>query len=392
MKITIVTDHRFFRKGHSVYDDYVFNYDFFKTYLKVFDEIQVVARVKNVQSINPNWSVSNGDNVSFIDIPDIHGFKWLFFSSKYFKLKKAEILSTDCFCFRVPSHAAWIVYKLNSNKKAYMFESIGDPEDAMASSDDGMIKRSIFKIVGRLLKRRKQKITLHSNLGSYVSINHLQHKYPVKRDVLTESISSIRLDKSNFLTNPKQFGSKTIKIVHVGSFISLKNQKDLIQCVHKLSKVFDVRLDLIGDGILKNHCFTLAQQLNISEIVTFHGQVTGFNKIKAILDDSTFFVLPSSNEGMPRALIEAMARGLICFGSSVGGIAELLSKEFTFTPGNIDEMYSLIYNFIEKTPKADYLLISKENVKKVDRFELGILESKRIKLMKELKKITYEKS
>jgi glycosyltransferase involved in cell wall biosynthesis len=58
--------------------------------------------------------------------------------------------------------------------------------------------------------------------------------------------------------------------------------------------------------------------------IRFPGQVTAGEPIRRILDAADLFVLPSRTEGLPRALIEAMARALPCIGSAVGGITELL--------------------------------------------------------------------
>lgn len=67
--------------------------------------------------------------------------------------------------------------------------------------------------------------------------------------------------------------------------------------------------------------------------IRFMGHVTG-DPVRQILDSSDLFVLPSRTEGLPRALIEAMARGLPCIGSAVGGIPELIDTSEMVPPGD----------------------------------------------------------
>jgi glycosyltransferase involved in cell wall biosynthesis len=77
-----------------------------------------------------------------------------------------------------------------------------------------------------------------------------------------------------------------------------------------------------------------ARQLGIADRVVFRGWVTGGAAVRAELDAADLFVLPSRQEGMPRAMIEAMARALPCIGSTVGGIPELLPPEDLVPPGD----------------------------------------------------------
>src|SRR5207244_4508989 len=51
-------------------------------------------------------------------------------------------------------------------------------------------------------------------------------------------------------------------------------------------------------------------------------------EVFALLDQADIFVLPSRQEGLPRVVIEAMARGLPCFASALPGNYELLESRF----------------------------------------------------------------
>jgi glycosyltransferase involved in cell wall biosynthesis len=391
MTLTIVTDHRFFLYDSKVYDDYVFNYDFFKTFLNVFEEIKIVARIKEISEISEKYLLSSGDNITFIPLKDVHGLKWLLFSSYYVKQFRIEIMDTDGFYFVLPSFASWQVYKINKNRIPFMFHSIGDPEDSMIPSRVNFFKKLIYAFIGKTLKYKKKKIIQDASIGSYVSFCHLQKKFPVKQDVYTDSISSIRLNSCNILDVKRNFSESACKIVHIGSFIPLKNQKDLIYCLDILLNInVNAELHLVGSGSLIEECKRLTNQLGIIDKVFFYGQVTGFNKIVKILDNCDFFILPSSNEGMPRAMIEAMSRGLICFGSNVGGISELLKKEYTFKPGNINEMILVICRVLSIKNKEDYQVMSRLNIKISERFTKEKLEIKREKLLLKFKKIINE--
>lgn len=390
MTLTIVTDHRFFSYNSKVYDNYVFNYDFFKTYLNVFEKIIIVARVKEISDISNKFHLTSGDNITFIPINDIHGIKWFLFSSFYIKNKKKLIFDTDSFYFVLPSLASWHVYRINKNRKPTMFHSIGDPRDAMMSSSNNFVKGLFFSLIGKILARRKKKIITDASLGSYVSFSHLQKKYPAKNLIYTDSISSIRLDSSNILNVKKNFSNSVLRIVHIGSFIPLKNQKDLILCLKFLQDInFNVELHLVGSGPLIEDCKKLSNELGVNDKVVFYGQITGYSKIVSILDSCDFFILPSSNEGMPRAMIEAMSRGLICLGSNVGGISELLKKEFTFKPGNVDEMTFIICEILSLKSDEYFESISTDNIKISRKFVKDELEVKREKLLLKFREIVY---
>jgi len=69
---------------------------------------------------------------------------------------------------------------------------------------------------------------------------------------------------------------------------------------------------------------TKAKQLNISEIVKFHGYVPNGPDLFEIYRKSDIFILPTLSEGFPKVLDEAMGQSIPIITTNVGGIAELM--------------------------------------------------------------------
>jgi glycosyltransferase involved in cell wall biosynthesis len=80
----------------------------------------------------------------------------------------------------------------------------------------------------------------------------------------------------------------------------------------------------------------------LQEHVQFKGQLPAGKAVQAELDNADLFVLPSRTEGLPRAMIEAMARALPCIGSEVGGIRELLTADDMFPPDDVPALAAKI--------------------------------------------------
>jgi len=83
------------------------------------------------------------------------------------------------------------------------------------------------------------------------------------------------------------------------------------------------RLHLVGDGIFRPQMERIAAELGIQDTVVFLGQRTDTIEL---LQQSWGFVLPSRWEGMPNALLEAMACGLPCIATRVSGSEDIISE------------------------------------------------------------------
>ena len=86
----------------------------------------------------------------------------------------------------------------------------------------------------------------------------------------------------------------------------------------------DLHLIIAGDGPLRIRLQAIVLALGLRDQVTFLGEV-GRERVKALLAGCEYLVLPSWNEGIPNAALEAMASGKAVVGTRVGGIPEIVS-------------------------------------------------------------------
>ncbi|WP_158587438.1 glycosyltransferase family 4 protein [Neobacillus notoginsengisoli] len=141
----------------------------------------------------------------------------------------------------------------------------------------------------------------------------------------------------------------------VGTIIEGKRQDLAIYAVAELAKKgHHVQLNIIGEkppwhpDEYKNSLLELAAQLNLTNSVNFLGWVENPSDI---LHQSHVFILPSDTEGMPLSIIEAMALGLPCISTNVGGVPELIEDGktgFLIKPGHAEELADKLMLLLEQ--------------------------------------------
>ena len=106
---------------------------------------------------------------------------------------------------------------------------------------------------------------------------------------------------------------------NVGRLHEQKGHKFLLQAISRMTN--RARLIIIGDGEIRNELTTLADQLGISDRVSFLGARNDIHEFLSAID---VFMMPSLWEGQPIALLEALAIGKPCIASAVDGIPEII--------------------------------------------------------------------
>ena len=127
-------------------------------------------------------------------------------------------------------------------------------------------------------------------------------------------------------------------LLSVGELIKRKNHETVLKALSQIKDKNFVYL-ICGRGVLMEHLQNLTKQLGLESEVKF----LGFRKdIAEICKIADLFIFPSYQEGLPVALMEAMAAGLPVIASNVRGNRDLIEKENLFEPNDVKTLTSLI--------------------------------------------------
>lgn len=195
-------------------------------------------------------------------------------------------------------------------------------------------------------------LIITNNMGLKEDISKKIKKKKRIVEVLFNNIPPMQVPDSRdaILTRVQYKIDKHAKVlVTVGVLNPGKRFELLIGCL-KSTGVQNLHLFVVGEGskeadfryekLLKD----LTKKLRVEDQVHFTGWVDK-EKLNLIFKASDLFVLPSSSEGMPNALLEALGSGLPCIGSDIMGIRDILHyDELLFDPFNERALANKIKN------------------------------------------------
>lgn len=171
--------------------------------------------------------------------------------------------------------------------------------------------------------------------------------------------------------------SDATMLLSIGELSVRKNQISVIDAMEKI-KNDNLYYVICGRGELYTKLEDRAKIKGIKDRVIFLGYREDIGEICKVAD---IFVFPSLQEGLPVALMEAMACGLPVIASRIRGNRELIDEEkggILYTPKNCDE----IVNSIKKMQHKDLKVIGEYNKNKIVSY--GIQD-----INKEMGKIYY---
>lgn len=254
---------------------------------------------------------------------------------------------TDFLVVRLPSFLGVFALLVNVFfRKKYFIEVVGDPAEALlgSNSHNGFFYSAFVSGFTKL----NAFFILRASGVIYVTKSHLQRKYPSLGFVSYASNVDISVEQLSLsFSRYQQKNNDCFSIGLIGSFNNeYKGIGNAISALEILrGKGVPATLRILGSGKLMSFYLQQANKLGVHEYVFFDGVLTGQDKINNWLDNLDLYIQPSLSEGLPRALIEAMARGLPAVASDVGGIGELLHENHLIPTNDVLTLASVISSF-----------------------------------------------
>lgn len=161
-------------------------------------------------------------------------------------------------------------------------------------------------------------------------------------DVLAQRTDSEKTHVIPNAVDPSAFDPSTAEspptVAFVSDLLERKGVPELVEALDRLSARIDrdFRVDIAGRGPLQDDVQSFAAE---HEHVHYHGYVSEADK-RRLLEEATIFVLPTHAEGLPFALLEAMAGRNAVVTTTVGSIPETLSADhgILVEPGNVGRL------------------------------------------------------
>ncbi len=380
MRMLFIHDNRFWKKDGVYYSYGHFAYDLlWKRYLKYFDEIVVGGRIADVddESITEKFSVSSGDNVSFFALPNLMSFSGLKKMGEAKRLITEEMEKADVTVIRLPSNLGYlacsIAEKLN---KKYMIEVVGCTWDDLwnIGTTIGRVYAPISFLIEKKCVRKAQNVL-------YVSRRFLQNRYPNKHfnmgcsdtniNVSDISVLEKRIDKIRSMDNEKEIRLGLIASLNVG----YKGHDTAIYALKKILKTHkNVKVCFLGDGD-KTKWEELARKEGVLSGVEFSGALPGGEPVLNWIDNIDIFIMPSLQETLGRALIEAMSRGCPCIGGAGTAVPEQLPDDCIHERKNYNELADMVCYMIENPKYME--LCAEENYQRSKKYSEDILNIRR---------------
>lgn len=369
MKGLFIHDHKFPLLKGKYYHSYGFDGEFFNRYLSIFNELAVIGRHSYIDTASNNEFEEVCNKVDFFTIEDLKSLR----SGHIRKRISEEIIKSDFLVIRVPSILGLYAVRMAIKyRKPFLIEVVGCAWDAIANK--GFTKILPAAVITYLMKRALRS----TKYAVYVTEEFLERRYPTPgkyvacSNVTLSSVEDLvlreRLSRIESISTNDKIVLGTCATVDV----IYKGQQDVIAAIAKLkSEGHNIEYQLVGGGDT-SYLQSIAEKYGVADQVKFIGSLK-HDEVFNWLDKIDVYVHPSKQEGLSRAIIEAMSRGCPIFGADAGGIHELIEKEYIFPKGDVKEICN-IYSMFDK---ENMIQQARKNHKNSKRYVKSVLYERR---------------
>ena len=377
MKIGVISGIRYHRVGDQYYTDSQFNAGLWQECLEVFDEVLLAHRVVYREKVAPDEKSVLIDGIRFFEFPNSTGYwgalgaipKMLWKARKAVRQADVWHLHTPNIVSTCMSFWVWF-YKI-----PYSLELRGDQS---INSDYLELRGVRFAKLVAFLMRTFMWLQMSSPVAVVSVARFLVELTKPRNSCPVHIVSNARIP-TNLYRQPRKWKNDSSRRIIVCSG-RIEAQKNPIGAIRALAKLEEKgfknwKLVWLGDGPLREETQQLADKLGLLDKIELLGFVP-WQGVFGILDTADLFLLNSVAEGLPRAVLEAMACALPVVATRTGGWAEILSESDVVEPMRDDLLADKIYEVL--TNPARLTRMSRRNLATAKNYSAEVLRAKKI--------------
>ena len=356
LTVLIVTDFKMICKGSNIYLKDT-TYNTMSRYKKIFGNTILCTRNYSNDPID-DFVLANDVVDDVVCITSL--FNTLL--GKHDSAIKEAVKKSDLVIARVPSIVAYRGARVSYKENKPLFSvAIGCAWDAYWNH------KFPGKLIAPYMYFQMRWCMKKSDFALYVTNSFLQERYPstcksigVSDVMIQDTNDNIIKERISTIDN---MSYQRITLMTSGSVGNkAKGQEYMIKAIPILnSRGIKVNYILAG-GDNPTYLKSIARKYNVEEQVTFMGLLS-MSQIYELLDKTDIYIQPSLQEGLPRAVVEAMSRGCPVIGAKTGGIPELIQNECIVPRKSSVSLANTIIQILEREKLKDIAYINFEKSK-----------------------------
>jgi phosphatidylinositol alpha-1,6-mannosyltransferase len=381
LRIGVILEERFKRLPNGrIFSPGGFGNEFWYRYVHAFGRVVIVARVENTDESEESWAEVSLEDIEICPIePYIGPFGILRKFLKVLISISKSMESLDGVIIRAPSALGmFAALTIRRIRLPFAVEVVGDPSDIFAFGIGGIFS-SVYRVV--FVSKLKWLCT-KADCVSYVTQWALQKRYPAKLGARTFAVPGVHAPKSIFAAAPRQALVVDEPIIFCAASLEVPYKGVDVLLDALATMALPPRLNIAGEGRIRAKLEARAVRLGLNERVSFLGHLSRDEVLKE-MRRCTVYVQPSLTEGLPRAVIEAMATAAPVLASKVGGIPELLRPEDMVPPGNALALAALLENVLADPQRRRAMSI--HSIKVAENYEVSVIEERRSRFLAEFR-------